>query len=1380
MGLIGNEIVQSRIWVDPTAPPPPNLNYKNTFPITVFDAIRAEMNDENSITLKEVLELIKRELANKQPMITSRPANYIMTYAGTPGGIGAIQISQDIPWDPEQQRTDKIPTEKAVGKLLNRLGLTDDDGNIVEGEGKKIHWGDIIGRPIIYNTLGSNEDGFVTQKYITEVINLLKDQIRGNHDACVANLEITNKKLDDHRNNKNNPHDITVDKIGAVSREMFKAHIDLENPHHVTKEMIGLENVDNTSDLDKPISNATQEALDRINQTLETIDDLNFIHEIKYDRKSGKLTIIYRDDSEIDLFIPIDGLLDEISYDEDRKELILTELGGYQKRVNVTDLFVRYLGSRSPHITVTIDNERSSGNHVISATINPHSITATELAEGAVNTSMIIDNSITGDKIHDLTITTIKYADNSITTEKIAELAITNSRLDTRSVDGRVLFSSNIDNRVLAVLQKGSNPVWTQITSDMIDIDAIASKHIINKSISTEKIADTAITTRTISDLAVTNSKISPASITNDKICNATITGNKIVENPEFTGTPKITVTPSGDANNHDIPDTRWVLDRIRDMIITNSNLGDRIVDGRALFSSNTRNKALIVTRANSDPFWGLINHDMIDIDAIDTNQIIDQAITNSKIDNNAITARNLSTDSVFTDHIKNQAVTSEKIFPSNRANRVLAALRDYGTPEYSQVTRQMIENNAISSLQIEDRSVTLSKIQSSDESNQVLAVTLKKSDPIWTKVTGSMIADRSIEGRNIFTSSGEDRILGVINPGDDPSWLKITSKMISDGIIQERHMSSGSINSSHLQEGIIEAKHIADKSITADKLQQNTITADKIISSPYPNRVLAVKEVPYSNPDWLQIATEMIEDKAITKEKIFQSSHPYRVLAATQGGVPPEYTMITHEFIVDGTIIPSKLVKNFALQGTPELTLPPVPEADNHQIPDTAWVRKTVANMINDFNPEILFDTITTEMIGEHVVDGTKLFTHPYGPRVLGITKANEDVEFLLIEEDLIADGAVTSNKIDRSVQLHGSPTLEVRPSPYASDNRGGGQLIPDCQWVLDRIKESIGNGSGGDSPIIPDNPGSDWEEIDQPTVNLHWGQNGDGPNSSLEQEITLEMVQSAWNTNGDGPDTSDLNEITKPHVTHAWDTDGLIPYEGDDGSNPDLDDILSGGTGLGSGNNSGIGSILPGSITTDFIQDRSITSEKLFTSVIANRVLSVLESNGDPQYTKINHEMLEDRIIDAQKFFTSDVENRILAITQAGKDAVWTQVTLEMMSENSIDTGQIIDRSVTTEKIANFAITKTKLARIPMIDKDLLEDGVITTQKIVNHAVETDKIADHAITSEKISPEIQLPAYTTVSEHENYEKRSLRNTILSPNAPSGGKNGDIWFRYI
>lgn len=56
--------------------------------------------------------------------------------------------------------------------------------------------------------------------------------------------------------------------IASVSGDI-SAHIaDKNNPHEVTKAQVGLGNVDNTSDLDKPISTATQTALDtKANQT---------------------------------------------------------------------------------------------------------------------------------------------------------------------------------------------------------------------------------------------------------------------------------------------------------------------------------------------------------------------------------------------------------------------------------------------------------------------------------------------------------------------------------------------------------------------------------------------------------------------------------------------------------------------------------------------------------------------------------------------------------------------------------------------------------------------------------------------------------------------------------------------------------------------------------------------------------------------------------------------------------------------------------------------------------------------------------------------------------------------------------------------------------
>lgn len=52
-----------------------------------------------------------------------------------------------------------------------------------------------------------------------------------------------------------------IDGIGIVNNDL-QDHKNAENPHGITKKTIGLDKVDNTSDLDKPISKAVQSALD--------------------------------------------------------------------------------------------------------------------------------------------------------------------------------------------------------------------------------------------------------------------------------------------------------------------------------------------------------------------------------------------------------------------------------------------------------------------------------------------------------------------------------------------------------------------------------------------------------------------------------------------------------------------------------------------------------------------------------------------------------------------------------------------------------------------------------------------------------------------------------------------------------------------------------------------------------------------------------------------------------------------------------------------------------------------------------------------------------------------------------------------------------------
>ena len=61
--------------------------------------------------------------------------------------------------------------------------------------------------------------------------------------------------------------DITINiqingSVYALQRDLVQHVNDQTNPHNVTVEQLGLDNVDNTADKDKPISDATQKALD--------------------------------------------------------------------------------------------------------------------------------------------------------------------------------------------------------------------------------------------------------------------------------------------------------------------------------------------------------------------------------------------------------------------------------------------------------------------------------------------------------------------------------------------------------------------------------------------------------------------------------------------------------------------------------------------------------------------------------------------------------------------------------------------------------------------------------------------------------------------------------------------------------------------------------------------------------------------------------------------------------------------------------------------------------------------------------------------------------------------------------------------------------------
>lgn len=122
-----------------------------------------------------------------------------------------------------------------------------------------------------------------------------------------------------------------VDKINAeinVVNNRLVAHInDKNNPHEVTKEQVGLGNADNTSDADKPLSNAQKTYIDN------SVSAVPYVLDFKYDANTGVLTIQTSDMRSYSVDLPLELIVKSGYYDYETYQLVLTLANNEEIRI---------------------------------------------------------------------------------------------------------------------------------------------------------------------------------------------------------------------------------------------------------------------------------------------------------------------------------------------------------------------------------------------------------------------------------------------------------------------------------------------------------------------------------------------------------------------------------------------------------------------------------------------------------------------------------------------------------------------------------------------------------------------------------------------------------------------------------------------------------------------------------------------------------------------------------------------------------------------------------------------------------------------------------------------------------------------------------------
>ena len=249
----------------------------------------SDINKPVSTAQQEALDAVKTELEEKInnsgsdlqgniDKIDERVTN-IENSVGAPDGIATLDSEGKL-------EVSQIPNEALnviEGKYMTETQFTDSEGVEFIPRHNTIYIDSIGGSNKLYRW-----DGF---KYVE-----------------VSDSDNVTEAIDNHIKDFNNPHKVTAEQIGlgnvdntadinkpvsvaqqnaldTLSNSLNTAinnHVgNTNNPHQVTKEQVGLGKVDNTSDLEKPISVATQNAISEVVSNLDKhIADKNNPHEV--------------------------------------------------------------------------------------------------------------------------------------------------------------------------------------------------------------------------------------------------------------------------------------------------------------------------------------------------------------------------------------------------------------------------------------------------------------------------------------------------------------------------------------------------------------------------------------------------------------------------------------------------------------------------------------------------------------------------------------------------------------------------------------------------------------------------------------------------------------------------------------------------------------------------------------------------------------------------------------------------------------------------------------------------------------------------------------------------------------------------------------------
>jgi hypothetical protein len=664
-----------------------------------------------------------------------------------------------------------------------------------------------------------------------------------------------------------------------------------------------------------------------------------------------------------------------------------------------------------------VTNSKITSNAITSAKIADLNVTSGKIAINAVTTARIADNAVTTVKIANSNVTSAKIADSNVTSAKIANNAVTAAKLASdisyngilkvqdcsKGVDSQVANKGYVDSKVSdlvgltapatldtlseianAIADASGNPLFPLKTSvdESLNLKANIADPTFTGTVSLSGLNSVGVVhndaSGNLSTSLIAEADISDIAVTSAKIADNAVTAEKLANDISFNGLLKVVDCIGG--VDSQVANKGYVDSKVSDLVgltapatlDTLSEIANAIADasGNPLFPLKTSVDESLNLKANiADPTF--------------TGTVSLSGLNSVGVVHNDASG-NLSTSLIAEADISDIAVTSAKIADNA-------------------VTAEKIADSAVTSAKIADSSVTADKLDIDISYNGLLKVVdctggvdsqVTNKGYVDSKVSAlvGLTAPATLDTLSEIASAIADACGNSIFPlktsVDESLNLKanIAGPTFTGSVRLSGLNSAGVVHtdvSGNLSTGLVVAADIANNAVTNSKITSNAITSAKIADLNVTSGKIAINAVTTVRIADNAVTTVKIADSNVTSDKIADSN--VTTVKIADGAITSDKIAsanITTDKIANANITSAKIASDIDLSGSP---------------------------------------TTTTQASGDN---STKIATTEFVTNALaGFTGGSGEV----------ADGSITSAKIESDVALSGSPTTST---PASGDN--------------------------------------------------------------------------------------------------------------------------------------------------------------------------------------------------------------------------------------------------------------------------------------------------------------------------------------------------------